>query len=75
MQILTTLDLLFVVLTVFITIIWVLLVIALLRLIKILGVVQEITDYYYTVKKYVAMYSQIPELVKDKVLEIIWRKK
>ncbi|MDD3646366.1 MAG: hypothetical protein PHH06_03065 [Candidatus Gracilibacteria bacterium] len=75
MQILTTLDLLFVVLTVFITIIGVLLVIALLRLIKILGVVQEITDYYYTVKKYVAMYSQIPELVKDKVLEIIGRKK
>lgn len=75
MQILTTLDLLYIVLTLFVSIIGILLTIALIRLIKILWVVQEITDYYYTVKKYIAMYSQIPEIIKDKVFEIIWKKK
>lgn len=75
MQILTTLDFLYIVLSIFVTIIWVLLTVALMRLVKILWVVQEITDYYYTVKKYMSMYSKIPHIIKDKVFEIIGKKK
>ena len=75
MQILTTLDLLYIVLSLFVTIIWVLLTIALIRLVKILWVVQEISGYYYDVKKYMAMYAKIPSMIKDKIFDIIGKKK
>ena len=72
---LTTLDILYIALTAFVSVIGVLLAIVLVKLIKILWVVQEITDYYYTIKGYFATYAKIPEMIKDKLFEIIkWKK-
>lgn len=73
---LTILDILYISLIAFVSVIWVLLAIVLVRLIKILWVVQEISAYYYTVKEYLAMYARIPEIIKEKVFELIkWDKK
>lgn len=73
---LTTLDILYIVLITFFSVIWVLLTIVLIKLIKILKVAQEVTDYYYTVKEYLAMFERIPGIIKDKILDIItWDKK
>lgn len=72
---LTTLDILYIVLSLFTSIIWVLLTIVLIRLIKILWVVVEITNYYNIFKNYLSMYAKIPEMIKEKVFEIIWKKK
>lgn len=72
---LTTLDMLYIALTVFVSVIWVLLSIVLFRLIAILGVIKEITDYYHTVKAYFSMYAKIPEIIKEKVFEVIWKGK
>lgn len=75
MTVLTTLDILYLVLAFFTSIIWVLLTIVLIRLIKILWVVVEITDYYKVIKSYISMYAKIPEMIKEKVFEIIKKNK
>lgn len=71
---LTSLDILYITLSLFTAVIWTLLSIVLFRVIKILWPVMEILWYYEQVKSYIAMYSQIPWLVKDKVFEVIWWK-
>lgn len=68
---LTTLDLLYIVLIFFTTIIWTLLTIVLLRLLKILNVAVEIANIYIKIKQIVSVYSHIPTLVKEKVMGII----
>ena len=73
---LTTLDFLYLVLIFFTTIIWTLLTIAMLRILKVLNVASEIADTYIKIKKVILVYSKIPQIVKEKVLEIIrWEEK
>ena len=69
---LTTLDILYIVLSIFTAIVGTLLSIVLYRVIKILTPVMEIVGYYNQVKEYLAMYAKIPGMIKDKIFEIIW---
>ncbi len=68
---LTSLDILYIVLSIFVSIIWTLLWVFLFRLIKILWPVLEIVSYYKKVKEYLSSYSQVPEMVKNKIFEIL----
>lgn len=73
---LTILELLYIVLIIFASIIWTLLVIILLRVIKVLWPLVEIADFYNKIKKIFSYYAQIPEMLKEKVSEIIkWKTK
>ena len=72
---LTSLDLLYFVLAFFVTILGTLLSIILFRVMKILGVVQEVAMYYYKVKQILGYYSHIPDMLKEKIIEIIHSKK
>lgn len=74
MEALTTLDLLYISLTMFTVILWTLLTIVLIRVIKILGPVMEIVWFYNKIKEIFSAYSQIPDMVKDKVKEVLWNK-
>jgi len=69
---LTTLDILYIVLSIFTTIIGTLLTIVLFRVIKIMWPVLEMLWYYEQLKSYLSAYSQIPSMVKEKVFEVIW---
>ena len=69
---LTTLDILYIVLSLFTAIIWTLLTIVLFRVIKILWPVMEMLDYYNQFKSYLSSYKAIPWIVKEKIFEIIW---
>jgi len=71
MQTLTTLDILYVTLSIFTAIVWTLLAVLLYRVIKITWPVVEILSYYKQFKWYVSSYSQIPQAVKDKVFEMV----
>ncbi len=66
---LTILEMLYIVLIIFSTIIWTLLIITLLRVIKILWPMTEIADFYHKMKKIFSAYSQIPEIVVESVKE------
>ncbi len=66
---LTILEMLYMVLVVFSSIIWTLLIIVLLRVIKILWPITEIADFYHKMKKIFSAYSQIPEIVIENVKE------
>lgn len=74
MEALTTLDLLYITLTMFTVIVWTLLTIVLIRVIKILWPVMEIVWFYNKIKEIFSAYSQIPDMVKDKVKEVLWNK-
>ena len=73
-MILSTLDILFLVLTFFSTIIGTLLILVLMRVFSILGVVQEITGYYTKLKKMLMTYAQIPESIKQAAKDIVTKK-
>ena len=72
---LTTLDILYIALTCFVSVIGVLLAIVLFKLSKILSVVSEITGYYNTVKHALATYAKAPEKLKQKIKEVVNSKK
>ena len=69
---LTTLDILYIVLSLFTVIIWTLLAIVLFKVIKILNPVLEMVDYYNQFKAYLASYRAIPFIIREKIFEIIW---
>lgn len=69
---LTTLDILYITLSIFTWVIWTLLAIVLFRVIKILWPILEMLDYYKQFKSYLSAYSQIPTMVKERVFEVIW---
>ena len=69
---LTTLDILYITLSIFTAVIWTLLAIVLFKVIKVLNPVLEIVDYYNQLKSYLASYKAIPSIIKEKVFEIIW---
>ncbi len=70
---LTILEMLYVVLIVFSSIIWTLLIIVLIRVLKILWPLTEIADFYNKIKKILSWYSQIPEIIKESVKEKFWK--
>lgn len=70
-MILSTLDILYIVLSIFTSIVWTLLVIALFRLIKILWVVNESMEYIKKVNALLAMWEQIPNIIVEKIKSII----
>ncbi len=72
---LTILDFLYLVSIFFITIIWTLMIIAMLRILKVLNVAVEIADIYIKIKKVLAIYSQIPQVIKEKVKETFKKEK
>ncbi len=67
---LTVLDILYIVLIVFTTIIWTLLIIVLLRLIKILWPIVEIAEFYEKIKLVLVSYAYIPEIIKEKIASV-----
>ncbi len=69
---LTTLDILYIVLSLFTVIIWTLISIVLFKFIKILKPVLEIVNYYDTFKIYLEWYKSIPAIIKEKMFDIIW---
>lgn len=71
MEALTTLDMLYISLTAFVSVIGVLLAILLYKVIKILAPIQDLTSKYYNVKSYVNQFNELPDMVKDKVMGFI----
>jgi hypothetical protein len=72
---LTTLDILYITLSIFTWVIGTLLAIVLIKVIKILWPIQEIVWYYETVKWYISMYAQIPWMVKDYIFDLLTKNK
>ena len=72
---LTILEILYIVLIMFTSIIWTLLVIVLIRLLKILGPITEVVEMYNKVKQFFKAYASIPETIKEKVAEVLKNKK
>ena len=71
-----TLEILYIVLIIFTTVIWTLLSIVLYKAIKILNALEEIVDLYNKVKQIMDIYSQIPEILFTYVKNLIfWEKK
>ncbi len=71
---LSILDLLYLILSFFITIIWTLLIIVLLRILKILWPIVEITNMYNKIKQLLSAYAQIPQMIKEKILSLFEKK-
>lgn len=71
MDALTTLDILYICLSIFVSVIWILFAILLYKVIKILAPIQDLTSKYYDVKWYINQFNEIPEIVKAKVLNMI----
>lgn len=70
-----TIEILYVVLIIFTTVIWTLLSIVLYKTIKILNTLQEIIEIYNKVKQVLDIYSQIPEIILDYIKWFIFWKK
>jgi len=68
------LEILYIVLIFFTTIIWTLLSIVLYKLIKVLNVFMEIVKIYNKFKQMFLLYSQIPNLILDYVKQKIFNK-
>lgn len=71
---LTILELLYIVLIVFSSIIWTLLIIVLLRILKILWPIMELVDLYNKMKSIFKAYTNIPDMIKKKVSETLNKK-
>ena len=71
---LTILEMLYVILIVFISVIWTLLTIVLLRVLKILWVVMELVNVYNKVKHMLSIYAHIPEIIIEKIKEMFSKK-
>ncbi len=69
------LEVLYIVLILFTTIIWTLLSIVLYKLIKVLNVFMEIVEIYNKFRQIFLLYSQIPDLILDYVSQKIFGKK
>lgn len=69
------LEVLYIVLILFTTIIWTLLSIVLYKLIKVLNVLMEIVEIYNKFRQIFLLYSQIPDLILDYIKDKIFGKK
>lgn len=70
----TILEALYIALIAFISIIWTLLVILLIKAIRVISVVDEITSYYWKIKKIINNLDSIPTSVKDAIKDKFKRK-
>jgi len=68
---LTILEILYIVLIMFSSIIWTLLVLVLMRVFKILWPVTEIVEFYNKIKQIFAAYSAIPDKIKAHAKEMM----
>ncbi len=71
---LTILDILYIVLITFWSIIWTLLVLVLIRVYKILWPMIEMLELYNKMKSIFQAYANIPEIIKNKVSETLNKK-
>ena len=71
---LTIIEILYLVLIVFSSIIWTLLIVVLIRVLKILWPVMEVVEMYNKVKSIIQAYANIPEIIKSKVSETLNKK-
>ena len=72
---LTILEILYIVLIMFTSIIWTLLALVLTKVLRILGPITEVVEMYNKIKHFFKAYANIPETIKEKVSEIIKNKK
>ena len=72
---LEVLDILYITLIIFTTIIGTLLTLVLIRVMKALWMVMEIVDFYNKVKEIISAYKQIPDILKDKAKEFLTKEK
>ena len=71
---LTILEILYIVLIMFSSIIWTLLIIVLLRVIKILWPIMEIVELINKIKQIFKAYANIPDIIKQKVSDTLKKK-
>ncbi len=71
---LTIIEILYLVLIVFSSIIWTLLIVVLIRVLKILWPIMEVVEMYNKVKSIIQAYANIPEMIKSKVSETLNKK-
>lgn len=71
---LTILEVLYIVLIIFTSIIWTLLTIVLVRVLKILWPITEVVQIYEKVKNIFKAYANIPDILKEKVKDIVKKK-
>ena len=69
------LDILYITLIIFTSIIWTLLTLVLLRVMKALWMVMEIVDFYNKIKEIIWAYKQIPDVIKEKAKEFMGKEK
>jgi len=74
MTTLSIIEILYLVLIVFSSIIWTLLILVLIRVYKILWPMVEILEIYNKIKTIFKTYANIPEMVKNKVSETLSKK-
>lgn len=72
---LTILEILYIVLIIFTSIIWTLLTIVLVKVLKILWPVMEVVELYNKIKNILKAYANIPDIIKNKVSETLKNKK
>lgn len=68
-------DILYITLIIFISITWTLLTIILLKLIKVVSIASEIVNSYNKIKRILLAYKNIPNMLKEKIFDFIWKKK
>lgn len=71
---LTILEILYIVLIMFSSIIWTLLIMVLIRVLKILWPVMEVVELYNKVKSIFKAYANIPDIIKQKFSETLNKK-
>ena len=71
---LTILEILYIVLIIFSSIIWTLLVLVLVRVLKILWPVMEVVELYDKIKTIIKAYASIPDMIKQKVADTLNKK-
>lgn len=72
---LEVLDILYITLIIFTTIIGTLLTLVLMRVMKALWMVMEIVDFYNKIKEIISAYKQIPDILKDKAKDFMTKEK
>lgn len=68
---LTILEILYIVLIVFTSIIWTLLIITLFRVLKVLKAITEVVDFYNKIKQILNIYAHIPEIIISSIKEVL----
>jgi len=71
---LTIIEILYIVLIMFSSIIWTLLILVLIRVLKILWPVMEVVELYNKVKQIIQAYASIPDMIKQKVSDTLNKK-